>query len=134
MEPTARTTKPRNPTSNEGVCKTLYVDERKVAAVAATMPSDDVVTDIADKFGAFCDPTRIRILYALSREELCVCDLSRLIQRSMPATSHQLQLLRRMRLVKYRMEGKLAYYTLSSPWARRIVADAIRRSDSDTMR
>lgn len=113
----------------EGVCKTQYVDERRVRDVARSMPEQDVIDHIADSFGALGDPTRVRILYALSMHELCVCDLARLLSRSMPATSHALQNLRRLRLVKYRMEGKLAYYSLRAPWLRDALTAAIKRGE-----
>ncbi len=112
-----------------GVCKTEFVDERRVRDVNRSMPNDDVIDHVADSFGALADPTRVRILYALSMHELCVCDLSRILARSMPATSHALQHLRRLRLVKYRMDGKLAYYSLRAPWLRDVLAAAIERGE-----
>lgn len=115
--------------SEEGVCEILFVDEAKVAAVQATMPPPEEVVAIADLFGVLSDPTRVRILYALSLEELCVCDLAKIADRSMPAISHQLQLLRRMRLVTYRTQGKLAYYILADARIRRLVEDAVGRSN-----
>lgn len=108
-----------------GECAVLYVDERKVAAVRAAAPPDDAISRVADRFSALSDPTRIRLLHALCRAELCVCDLSKVAGRSMPATSQQLQLLRRLGLVKFRMEGKLAYYSLANPWVRHALETAI---------
>ncbi len=109
-----------------GQCGVFYVDERKVAAVRAASPSREVLERLSDRFGALGDPTRLRILHALSRAELCVCDLSKVAGRSMPATSQQLQLLRRLGLVKYRMDGKLAYYTLADDWVRSALAQALQ--------
>jgi DNA-binding transcriptional ArsR family regulator len=99
-------------------CAVEYVDERKVAAVRAASPAAQAIERVAERFSALSDPTRIRLLHALSRAELCVCDLSKVAGRSMPATSQQLQLLRRIGLVKYRTEGKLAYYSLADAWVR----------------
>jgi DNA-binding transcriptional ArsR family regulator len=115
----------------EGVCQTRYVDEVRVAAAEAALPSADVIERAADGFGALADPTRLRLLYALARTELCVCDLSRILGRSMGATSHQLQTLRRMGLVTYRMEGKLAYYRLTSDWVRALLDGARRRVEGE---
>lgn len=84
----------------------------------AASPSTHDIERVAQRFNALGDPTRIRILHALSRAELCVCDLSKVAGRSMPATSQQLQLLRRLGLVKFRMDGKLAYYSLADEWVR----------------
>jgi len=67
---------------------------------------------MAATFKVLGDPTRIRILDALSREELCVCDLALLLGTSSSAISHQLRVLRDARLVKYRKEGKMAFYSL----------------------
>jgi len=118
-----------NKSAQDGVCKTLFVDEAKVASVLAAMPASGEIEGIADLFSVLSDPTRVRLLYALTREELCVCDLARIVGRSMPATSHQLQLLRRMHLVKYRMAGKLAYYNLDDSRVKRLVQDAVRQSN-----
>lgn len=115
----------RTPVKTDGGCAVLYVDERKVAAVRAAAPADDAIVRVADRFSALSDPTRVRILHALCRAELCVCDLSKVAARSMPATSQQLQLLRRLGLVKFRMEGKLAYYSMANPWVRAALETAL---------
>jgi DNA-binding transcriptional ArsR family regulator len=106
-------------------CAVEYVDEDKVAAVRAVSPAAEDVEWVADRFSALSDPTRIRILHALARAELCVCDLARVAGRSMPATSQQLQILRHLGLVKYRTAGKLAYYSLADAWARRTLETAL---------
>ncbi len=107
---------PRIRSRTRGACEVVCVDERRVAAVRAASPGDDAIVRVADRFSALSDPTRVRILHALCRAELCVCDLSKVAGRSMPATSQQLQLLRRLGLVKFRMDGKLAYYSLADAW------------------
>lgn len=112
----------------EGACQTLYVDEARVTAAQAAQPSTSTLEQVADFFSALSDPTRLRILTALTTGELCVCDLAKVANRSMGATSHQLQLLRRLRLVKYRMEGKLAYYSLDDQHVRSLLESVIRRN------
>lgn len=112
---------------DEGTCQTLYVDEARVAAAQAALPSESTLEQVADFFSALSDPTRLRILTALTTGELCVCDLAKVAGRSMGATSHQLQLLRRLRLVKYRMEGKLAYYSLDDAHVRPLLESVVRR-------
>ena len=109
----------------------MCVNDAKVAKARAAAPDVDVLQAIADRFGALADPTRLRILLALSRAELCVCDLANVAGRSMPATSQQLKLLRALGLVKFRMDGKLAYYSLADEWVRAVLADAVRRSGGD---
>ncbi len=114
------------------MCRTRYVDEARVAAAEASLPPPEAITRAADAFGALADPTRLRLLYALARTELCVCDLACILGRSMGATSHQLQTLRRMGLVAYRMEGKLAYYRLTSDRVRALLDDARPRVEGET--
>jgi DNA-binding transcriptional ArsR family regulator len=103
----------------------VYVDDRKVAAVRKAAPLDEDVTWVAERFSALSDPTRVRLLDALSRAELCVCDLAKIANRSMPATSQQLQLLRRLGFVKFRMDGKLAYYSVADDWVRETLGAAL---------
>jgi len=96
----------------EGRCETFLFDEDRVTRARTSMLDADVVRDVSDTFKALANETRVRILRALRQEELCVCDLSKLLGLSVSATSHQLQALRRARIVRYRMAGKLAYYSL----------------------
>jgi DNA-binding transcriptional ArsR family regulator len=67
---------------------------------------------VAETFKALSDPTRIKIVNALSKEELCVCDLAAVLEMGQSAVSHQLRHLRNLRLVKFRKEGKVTYYSL----------------------
>lgn len=124
VEVTSSRSRPRA-APEEGACRVLCVDEQEVAAVLQAAPSDETVAHVAERFSALADPTRVRLLHALSRTELCVCDLSKVAGRSMPATSQQLQLLRRLGLVKFRMDGKLAYYSLADEWVRRTLVPAL---------
>lgn len=94
------------------VCEESYVDQGRVRRVAKALPSPEAVKRLSETFRIVGDPTRTKMLFALSREELCVCDLAHLLGLSESAASHQLRLLRAMRLVKYRKAGKMAYYTL----------------------
>jgi ArsR family transcriptional regulator len=113
--------------TGEGECEISFVDEAKVAAVRAKFPPADAIQAVADRFHLLSDPTRVRILYALSLRELCVCDLSNLIGRSNGGTSHQLADMRKAGLVKYRMQGKLAYYSLADEEVAGLIVDALAR-------
>lgn len=126
METTSTGSRSRKASKRDGVCEILYVDERKVAAVLAAAPQADQIEHVAERFGVLADPTRIRLIHALSRAELCVCDLAKVAGRSMPATSQQLQLLRRSGVVKFRMDGKLAYYSLAQEWVRSALDEALQ--------
>ena len=76
------------------------------------VPDESRLSELSDFFRIFGDQTRLRILYALAKTELCVCDLAKLLGASQSAVSHQLQVLRSHRLVKYRREGKTVFYSL----------------------
>ena len=93
-------------------CTETEVHGDAVGAVAGAMPDGELLFELAELFRIFGDGTRIRILYALSRSELCVCDLAELLNASQSAVSHQLQILRAHRLVKYRRDGKSVFYSL----------------------
>ena len=80
---------------------------------AAKRPlSDASAVALADTFKVLGDTTRVRILDALSRSELCVCDIARLVRLTESAVSHQLRLLRGTRLVRTRRKGRQVFYTL----------------------
>jgi DNA-binding transcriptional ArsR family regulator len=108
------------------VCEVSYVNKGRVRRVAKAMPSPKVVERLAESFRVLGDPTRAKILFALSKEELCVCDLSHLLGLSESAASHQLRLLRAMRLVKYRKAGKMAYYTLDDEHIADLIKQGLR--------
>ena len=102
-----------NETKTTGdACEIEFVDEAKVLRAQKSMKSADAVSALAETFKILGDQTRIKIAFALSREELCVCDIANLLGVSQSAVSHSLRTLRQMKLVKFRKEGKIAYYTL----------------------
>lgn len=77
------------------------------------MLPDEVLYDLAEFYKVFADSTRIKILYALLKEELCVQDMAEILNVSQSAVSHQLRMLKQMKLVKFRREGKAVYYSLA---------------------
>ncbi|MBV6496560.1 MAG: Transcriptional repressor SmtB [Pyrinomonadaceae bacterium] len=93
-------------------CEIQFVDEGKVENVRRAMKSAEAIGLLAETFRILGDPTRIKIAFALSKEELCVCDIANLLGVSQSAVSHSLRTLRQMKLVRFRKEGKIAYYTL----------------------
>ena len=70
------------------------------------------VSGLSELFRALADETRTRILYLLAQQELCVCDLAYLLEMTLPAVSHHLRLLKTMRLVRSRRDGKQVFYAL----------------------
>jgi ArsR family transcriptional regulator len=96
----------------DGRCDVVHLHPARVARLRAALIGTDAVGELAEMFRVLGDPTRVRILDALSHGELCVCDLAALVGLSQSAVSHQLRLLRNLRLVRPRREGRMAYYTL----------------------
>ena len=94
-------------------CEVEFIDRRKVKRAQRAMKSDQAVITLAETFKILGDPTRVRIAFALSHEELCVCDLANLLGVTQSAVSHSLRSLRQMDLVRFRKDGKIAYYTLN---------------------
>ena len=93
-------------------CDVFHLDPAKVAGLRTTLLGERAVTALAETFKVLGDATRVRILDALSRSELCVCDIARLLSLSESAVSHQLRLLRGMRLVRPRRAGRMVFYSL----------------------
>jgi DNA-binding transcriptional ArsR family regulator len=89
-----------------------FVDGDKVRQANARMIDDPAATRLAELFKALADPSRVRIICALTYTELCVHDLAAVLGMSQSAVSHQLRSLREMRLVRYRKEGRHVYYQL----------------------
>jgi ArsR family transcriptional regulator, lead/cadmium/zinc/bismuth-responsive transcriptional repressor len=96
----------------EEACAVFHLDLRKVSALRKAMLGIPSVAALAETFKVLGDVTRVRILDALSRSELCVCDIAQLLGLSESAVSHQLRLLRGMRLVRARRDGRMVFYTL----------------------
>lgn len=93
-------------------CRQTVIHEDVVNEVRERMLKDDTVMLLAEFFKVFGDPTRLNILQALSISEMCVCDLAALLSMSQSAISHQLKVLRQSRLIRYRKDGKVVYYSL----------------------
>ena len=98
------------PEEIESCCGEYHHDN--IEKMTDTMPDEGTLCDLAEFFKLFADSTRIKILYALAGSELCVCDLWQGLGLTQSAVSHQLRILKQMRLVKYRKEGKTIYYSL----------------------
>lgn len=110
----------------KAACEIWFVDEEKVKKVRAAMPGGDTVLRLSQVFKSLGDPTRIKILHALFKEELCVCDLATLLGTTVSAVSHQLRLLRSLDLVRFRKEGKMAYYSLNDEHVVRLFSECLR--------
>lgn len=93
-------------------CDVFHIDPARVSRLREALIDGEAVTALAETFRALGDPTRVRILDALSHGELCVCDLATLLGLSESAVSHQLRLLRSLRLVRARRDGRMVHYAL----------------------
>ena len=101
-------------------CSLEAIHDDVVKKVKIKMPNDDDLLKLSDLYKAMGDLTRIRILSALVHSEMCVCDLSVLLNISQSAISHQLRVLKSARLVKFRRAGKVIYYSLDDEHIKQI--------------
>ena len=93
-------------------CNGNIIHEDIVLRVKDKLPAEETLYDLAELFKVFGDTTRIKIICALFESEMCVCDLSCLLNMTQSAISHQLRVLKSARLVKFRRKGKVVYYSL----------------------
>jgi ArsR family transcriptional regulator, lead/cadmium/zinc/bismuth-responsive transcriptional repressor len=112
------------PGAAEG-CEAEHLDHGATAVRRATLLPGRTVQSLADTFRVLGDPTRVRILDALSAGELCVCDIASLAGISESAASHQLRLLRGMRLVRPRRAGRLVYYSVDDHHILELLSQAL---------
>lgn len=101
-------------------CNIIHADN--VNSVKKTMLDDDILCCMADFYKALSDSTRIKIISALSQKEMCVCDISALLNMTKSAVSHQLQNLREMNLVRSTKKGKEVWYALSDKHVEEVFA------------
>lgn len=94
------------------LCAETIIDEDKVRRAEESLLGSVPAARLAATFKALADPTRVRIVSILTETELCVCDLAATLGMTQSAVSHQLRLMRDIRLVKSRKEGRMVYYSL----------------------
>ena len=107
--------RPRTPATapvDADACDVFHIDPARVARLREALISDSSAESLAETFRVLGEPTRVRMLDALSHGELCVCDLATLAGLTESATSHQLRLLRALRLVRARRAGRMVFYAL----------------------
>ena len=102
-------------------CEVRSVDAAKVAMAKESLLEDEVYFELAQTFQAIGDPSRAKIVYSLLRQELCVCDLAAVVGLTDSAVSQHLRVLRNLRLVKTRREGKMVYYSLDDEHIRMLL-------------
>jgi len=103
-------------------CEHHELHQELIANTMHQLPAEDELYDLAELFKVFGDSTRIRILFALFKEELCVCDLAEVLGMNQSAISHQLKILKNAKLVRNRREGKQMFYSLADDHVSTIIA------------
>ena len=122
MNPVKSVTKPND------VCQVRCFNEELVHQIGQVLPGDDLLESAQILFGALADRSRLKILYALRNgEELCVCDVASLLEIKVASASHHLRKLRDLSILKYRNDGKLAYYSLKDPRVADILCYALKQ-------
>ena len=106
-------------------CDVTCVHNQIIEAVKEKMPAAELLNELADFYKVFGDATRIKILCVLLRSEMCVCDLAEMLGMTQSAISHQLRVLKQMKLVKNRREGKTVYYSLADGHIQNIISQGM---------
>lgn len=110
------------------LCEIRCNNEKVIKQVKSNMLDETVLLEIADTFKAFGDLTRLKILQALYHRELCVCDITAILDANQSTISHQLRVLRSKNLVKFRKEGKMAYYSLEDEHVAKIMEMGVKHA------
>lgn len=105
---------------NIEICNCNIIHEDVVRNVKNNIPNEKTLHELAELFKVLGDCTRVKILYALLNAEMCVCDIAALLEMTQSAISHQLRVLKQSRLVKYRRDGKVIYYSLDDEHVKHI--------------
>lgn len=112
----------------EDICEVFCSDREKVERMRSLV---GITEGMAQVFKALADETRLKIVYALSMEELCVCDVAGIINSSVATASHHLRYLGNTGLARYRREGKMVFYSLRDDCVREIVNSALKHGQHD---
>lgn len=114
METATLKKKIKNQNGKADSCKVICFNIEKVKEVKKSLPAEREFQELVELYAALGNITRLKIVFALAKGELCVCDIANVLGLSIPATSHQLKYLFEQKLLKYRNDGKMVYYTLNS--------------------
>ncbi len=103
------------------LCERQEIHRGLLDKVTEKLPCEDEIFDLSELFKIFGDSTRMKILFVLFEKEVCTCDLAEILGMTSSAISHQLAILRKAKLVKYRRDGKTVFYSLSDDHVRTII-------------
>ena len=116
----------------ESACFVPCFKAELVAELRSAMPSEGALDEARQLFAALSDRTRLKVLCAMqSGQELCVCDVAHVRGMSVSTASHHLRKMRDLRILKYRSDGKMAYYSLRDRFASDLLRQALRQVGSD---
>jgi DNA-binding transcriptional ArsR family regulator len=110
---------------NKDICEITAIHPQKIEDVQRHLLKDKDLMQLSTLFKVISDPTRIRILYALDRQQLCVCDIAVILNMSQSAISHQLKLLKMSHLVVPKRQGKAVFYQLADEHVKKIFNQAL---------
>jgi len=117
--------------SSDETCDVVFVHKENVAAAKKSIHKQEVLQGLSETFKVLGDVTRLKVCLALASQELCVCDIAALLSVSESAVSHQLRIMKALRLVKYRKEGKMAYYMLDDKHIEDLIRLGVRHVSED---
>jgi len=106
-------------------CQVKHINLKKVKELKKSLLPHSILQDLAETFKILGDPTRLNIIHLLSKQELCVCDLASLLNATNSLVSHQLRVLRNLRLVKVRRKGQMAFYSLDDDHIRHLFNEGL---------
>ncbi len=113
----------------QSICDCEVIHEDIVNKVKSQMPATLKFDKLAELYKLFSDSTRVRILWSLNKNEMCVCDLAVLLNMTKSAISHQLKSLRLSNLVKFRKQGKVVYYSLADDHVKDILEKGFEHTE-----
>lgn len=124
----------RAPSDAIEACGAFHANPARITRARASLVPAPAAAALAETFRLLGDPTRVRLLDALATGELCVCDLATLLGHTVSAVSHQLRLLRGLRLVRARRTGRMAYYSLDDHHIHDLISQARRHVEETAPR
>jgi DNA-binding transcriptional ArsR family regulator len=99
-------------TRDKLLCQSHETNEKTLEEMRSNLGNEEEIRALSNIFKALSDPTRLKIIYVLSKSSFCVCDIAEILDMTQSAISHKLRILRDLKLVKYKREGKLVIYSL----------------------
>ncbi len=117
--------------SEDNICQVWFCDENKVRQIQVELKDVD---DMSKILKALADDTRVKIAYALSKAEMCVCDVAKLIDTSVKVASYHLRILNHSGIARYRKEGKMVYYSLTDEHATDLICNILKYARKKALR